>query len=289
MNSIQSQIDPDILANEVRMERATYKGSFLIVEGTSDLRLFKKFTSEEDCKIVPAFSKNNVIGTLYILEDANFKGVVGLVDRDFWGIVPKPTLPMNIVCTDENDVEIMILCSPALSNVIREYGSEEKLTAAEITSNREIRELIFEIASKIGILRILSQLESMNLDFDGMKYHFLTNTSLEIDLVRQVTHVVSRSRANNLPSTQEIVRRVSEGIPEVRENRLLCCGHDCVKILGRAMKKFIGTSNQFEKNDGKDLEKILRLAYEKQFFENTALCAALESWERDSGFRLLSR
>ena len=68
------------IANEVRIERG-YPGhslyTFLLVEGSTDERVYKHFIAEDKCQIIVAHSKDNAINALAILEKDNFLGVLG--------------------------------------------------------------------------------------------------------------------------------------------------------------------------------------------------------------------
>lgn len=50
----------DDVANEISLSRSLFKGTYLIVEGATDVRLYGKFMAEST-KIVAASSKSNVV------------------------------------------------------------------------------------------------------------------------------------------------------------------------------------------------------------------------------------
>ena len=69
------------------------------------------------------------------------------------------------------------------------------------------------------------------------------------------------------------------------ESKALCSGHDCVRVLGRALKNEYGHSHQFNNEKGaKLLEGILRIAYELNDFQSTRAFNAIRSWEKKRGF-----
>ena len=77
---MKKHLMPDDIANDIRMERA-YLGydsyTFLVVEGSTDERVYKHFIAEDKCQIIVAHSKDNAINALAILEKDNFLGVLG--------------------------------------------------------------------------------------------------------------------------------------------------------------------------------------------------------------------
>ena len=269
------------------MHRTTHRGSFLVVEGQNDSSLFKKYTLESRCIILSAFSRQNVIDTLFFLEEREFFGTLGLIDRDFLDFLSAPELPKNIVCTEENDIEVMIICSPVLSNFLRVYGSPAKIKNVEISTGKEIRDLIFEEAAKLGSLRLLSKLDDLNLKFSEMNFHFVRNSSIEINTDRQLNHILARSSGGKKPSLEYLKRRITEIIANVDNVKRLCSGHDCVRILGKSIRNLLGTDSQFDsKNKIKNLDKVLRLAYERGFFEQSQTYSAIKQWETRTGYRI---
>ncbi len=56
-------------------------------------------------------------------------------------------------------------------------------------------------------------------------------------------------------------------------------GHDMVRILSLGLRKALGSRKEGEVSP-ETLERSLRLAYEKEFFQSAELCAAIRDWER---------
>ena len=65
---MKNNLTPFDIANTVRMTRTLHKGAILIVEGTTDIRVYERFLSKTKCKFIPAHGKDNAIGALSILE-----------------------------------------------------------------------------------------------------------------------------------------------------------------------------------------------------------------------------
>ena len=288
MNRIRDEIDEWTLANQIRLEREAHDGSFLLVEGSNDAKLFSKFCDHSQCSIIICFGKDRLLKTLTVLKGKNFSGVLGFADKDFMKFVGCPLYEGSVVFSDENDIEMMILCSPALDSVLREYGTRNKIASTEDVESKPVCDLIFEAASFVGALRLNSQLESWYLSFDGMVYQFVDRDSYLLDENRTVQHVIARSRAR-LPLTDtEIVDHVRRQMTDNGLPKVLCCGHDCVRILGKAFQRKIGNTNQFNGKEGaKNLERNLRLAYEYDFFRETNAYKEIRQWERASGFKVL--
>ena len=280
MNSIQREINAESVANFIRLHGASCRGSYLIVEGPADEHLMKKFCSEANCLIVVALSRENVIGAILVLEEDDFTRALGLVDRDYSDFFPEACESSNIVYTEENDVEVMIMCSPALDFFLAGYGSVAKIKDVEEARGASVRELLFQSAAHIGGLRLISRKQSLSLKFSEMKYRFESNKGFDIDIEKQFSHVLGRSKGTVDMSMGDLTQRAKDLISEVENMVSLCSGHDCTRILGRSMKSVFGSDNQFDSSKGaKSIEKILRLAYEWRFFEQTSTCVDIREWE----------
>ncbi|MEL7038609.1 MAG: hypothetical protein AAFO04_23795 [Cyanobacteria bacterium J06592_8] len=76
-------INPERVANKVRMMRTQFPGSFLIVEGDADTRFYRNLVNREKCKIFSGYGKANVIHILNnIILAVLFRGLE-VLNRDF--------------------------------------------------------------------------------------------------------------------------------------------------------------------------------------------------------------
>ncbi|MGR4000318.1 MAG: DUF4435 domain-containing protein [Alphaproteobacteria bacterium] len=287
MNNAQFETSGSILANEVRLLRAVRDGSFFLVEGYSDKKLFEKF-SDDSCSVIECMGKGNLFDAITILVGENFSGVLGFSDKDYDDQIDcsgssDDGVLSHMVFTDENDMEISILCSPALTNMLREYGKTE-LTIQE----EHIQEIIFSVAAPIGILRMLNPKRGWKLLFRDMIYHFKGEDSFEIDLFRTVKHIFQISESPNAPNLEDLCEHVKCCIKNTDSTRSLCNGHDCVRILGRVLKcRFGGTDCFDSKGKAIELGRILRLSYEYAFFQETRAYKSIREWETRNEFLVL--
>lgn len=288
MSSVREEVSGATLANQIRMERAGHKGAFLLVEGSADSTFFRKFVNEDECIITVCLGKENVIEAIAILEKKSFNGVLGVLDKDFSDLVGYPQFYGAIIFTDRNDVEMMILFSTAIYNIILEFGDNDRIDALEEAAGKSISDIVCDAASFLGTLRMLSLREGWHLKFDGMTYRFIARNSFELDEMRTVQHVLGRSNARPPLSDDELVELVNLERNKFESKQDVSCGHDCVRIFGRALALRIGNSNQFNSSTGAIiLEKIMRVAYEYRDFTQTNLHRGIRFWEQATGFRVL--
>lgn len=267
------------IANEIRLKRQLHSGSFVIVEGYTDKKVFGNFFKEDICKLVPAFGKGNAVEALSILGSENFVGVVAIVDADFWllnGVAPTST---NLFVTDTHDLETMMIQSPALEKVLQEFGSETKIQKFVKKTGIDVRTKLLDVGRVIGYFRWISLQENLDLKFDGLSYEkFVSRETLSIDVGKLIKVVKNHSQKHDLPE-QEIYDKINE-LEKTLNVPLwhICCGDDLIYILSIGLRKIFG-SRKVGEVKREILERSLRLAYEFVYFCKTKLYASLKAWE----------
>lgn len=288
MNSIQVEITGTTVANQVRLEGAAHKGAFLLVEGNDDAKLFGKFCDGENCEIIICLGRERLLEAMATLERANFRRVLGIADRDYADFVDYPEYGGVVIFSDETDMDTMILASSAFDNVLREFGSHDRVSVIIDTETKSPRDLIFDAAIGIGALRLLSQERGLSLHFSEMSYQFEPGNSFQVDLQRTIVHVLGRTEPRPTISETDVLTLVKEYISRTREKRTLCNGHDCVRVLGKALRRSFGNTNQFDSGKGSRLlAGALRLAYDFEFFRQSAVYRSMRRWEDAMGLSVL--
>lgn len=199
----------DRFANQIRLRRSTFIGTFLLVEGSSDKVFYERFIDKVDCQLViisgKPSSKLRVIAVLEILDGSSFNGVLGIVDADFDRLENLADNSSNLLRTDTHDLETMLLNSPALDKLIAEFGSEEK-----IAKFGNVKTALVKAGMSIGYLRWISQCDRLNLTFSEIKFSkFINEQSLQIDELKLIQEVKNKSQALSLDS-KDIQRRLTD-------------------------------------------------------------------------------
>lgn len=120
-------INQNTVANDARMRRTRFAGSFVLVEGRADQKLYGKFIVKERCQILLCGSKQQVLAAVDILQ-GNLPGVIAIIDADFAHAAGEVPEHDNIFMTDGHDAEMMILSTRAVA-----VGSERALFARQAT------------------------------------------------------------------------------------------------------------------------------------------------------------
>jgi len=262
------------------MLRSTFKGSFLLVEGDVDARLYGRLVNPKTCHVQICNSRSNVICVVKILDRGGFVGHLGIVDRDFSPLLKQNDYTSeNLLQTDENDIELTILCSDTLERFLSEYGNADKIIAIESARKVPLREALVRSASLIGSLLLLSRSKNWNLNFAGMTFRFTEREDFEIDIDRQIEHLRGRSQGTLMPGLEE----VKIEIESVRQGEARLLGHargcDLCEVLSKGIHDVFGRSHHNLARGGLAVEEVVRAAYSKENFAQTRLYAGIRQWE----------
>ena len=145
-----------------------------------------------------------------------------------------------------------------------------------------MRDGLVEKATEIGRLRWLSlrdrlQLvfrKSSNGEFKYIDYQaFCDKVSWELEPKRLVKEILQFSVRLDL-QIDDLVQRMKQ-LPQV-DPWQICVGHDLVGLLMVGLRRKIGTKNRTIE----DLQRELRLAFQREDLEKTSMYRALRSWEQ---------
>ncbi len=272
-------ITPDVLANQVRMQRAAFAGSFVFVEGISDERFYSLFTDSTACKIIIAHGRLQVIAVCGILDQASFIGFVGITDADFDHAEGNPPSNGSILLTDWHDAECFLVASGAFDRVLHEHADREKLEKWKSTHGiQNVREHFIKQGAEIGFLLWHSMSAGLGLNFNGLTMQsFVVPTTLVVDSEALTDHVLQLSGKPPVDKTQliEAVTRKKCGGADLWQ---IARGHDIVDLMCFALR---GTWKTDPANllTPKTMEAVLRTAYPTEAFARTRLYGLIRAWE----------
>ncbi len=289
MGNIGEPKDGDIAA-EIKMVRARVSGAILVVEGDSDLTVFDRFTCSDASEIVVAHGKDNVLSAMMRLQmQGDDKGVVAVVDSDYWKMAQVLPVPYNVILTPYHDMEVSMLNSDALPRFLGLFGSSGKI-ARFLSKTRfsSIREALLDRALPLGRLRWLSFSKQLNLTFKSLASNIdssISGSDLALNMRRVLISVIRDTPGCHMPPAELESAISDEGMLYPREQ--VCSGHDMMHILAKGLRKALGNADSRIGN--KDhVEKIMRAAYGVDDFRGSSLCFSLCVWENSNQpYRLL--
>lgn len=269
----------DDLAVEVRMVRAVFDGTLLLVEGTSDYKLFRGFTDETVCRLLPSHGRQRALGAVELLEESGVPGVLCVVDADYWHMEDEASPSPNVIPTDTHDIEVLQLCSQALGRFMDEYGSAKKTESflAEETG-ASLSEVLLARVLPLGQLRRLSFKQGLNLRFEGLKFLRFTHlTTLSLDTDSLISGVLSLTRDPEI-DPDALRAALDELLQETVDPKQCCCGHDAIEVLAAGLRRAVG-SQPAKVAKPAFVEVGLRLAFDSRDLESTDLYRLASDWE----------
>ena len=276
---------PNARANSIRLKRSQHTGPFLLVEGQDDKLFMSKFACLTTCKIEVMDNKRNVQNVVRILNDESYPGILGLADADFDRIFEVGEDPAEMVMHDHHDLETMLLMSPALEFVLREFGSDPKIDRFP----DDVFGAIMERALLVGYLRVHSAISGLGLTFRGMDYGvWVERSNFEPSLDRLIQHVKNRSNRQDISASM-----LENGIADARRRNYdpleIVTGDDLIGILIVGLRGVLGNQTaQGVKSE--DIRRVLRLSYPEEQFRASNLHGSIREWEtRNPGFQILRR
>jgi len=274
------------IANDAKLMRALHFGTILIVEGDTDARVYSTFIDDTQCKIIVANGKDNAVKALEILEKSNLKGILAIVDTDFWKLNGmKPNSP-NILLTDTHDLETMIISSSAFEKILSGFVNDRKIKKF----GKSVREKILESALIIGLFRWLSSPEKDNLYlvFKGLTFeNFIDKKTLVVNIGKLVNEVKDNSKnfaINDIKIKNKIIKLKNEN----HDPWHVCSGHDLIKILFIGLRNIVGNRRARNIDSVDALAEIIRISYDYSYFCLTELHKSIKVWEKSNfPFKLL--
>lgn len=276
---MQEYLNANFYANQIRMQRSSYEGTVLIVEGRYDKLVYGNIFNIKEQYFTVTFGKEKALETIKILNQDNYKGVLAIVDADFSKLEENYELLPNVLLTDDHDLEIMMIKSPAFDKLMKERGSEQKIKKF---INQDIRNDLLQSGKKLGYLRWISLKNNLGLKFEDLNYSkFLKKETLLIDNIKELIKTVKNNSQKSHLDENDIKQNIEDLEKQNYDLLQICCGHDLICILSIGLCKRWGSWNTNEVKP-ETLERELRLAYEKEFFTSTELYQLIQDWENNN-------
>ncbi len=272
------------ICNQMSMERSVFDGLYLVVEGVTDERLYEKFIDKGSVKIVEAHSKDNVLGAVRCMQaDRRDSKVIGITDADLDRIDGKDAKP-PLFQTDFRDLEMMLIRSNALDDVLDEYADQTSLKSFNDDFG-PVRDCIVSSGYPIGLLMHISQREGLGLCFKNLPFcDFIDARSLALNAPRMVEAVIFNSRSCRL-SRKALLARLSDAAEKLGDPWLAVRGHDAVDILLIGLQRSFGSFNGRSLGQG-ELGGALRLAFSDECFRVTDLYRDTSAWAEERSLSL---
>ena len=280
---------------EITKESKTY----LIVEGESDLNLWKDNFAHEDVIIKVSGDKDVSIETLKILYQELSKkfsviGIIAIVDSDFDHLKKTIFKHKSLFRTDFHDIGIMMLKSKAFIKFFNRHCTErerikhhlKKVYKTKINNDEMInrlREYLFDNAKIIGILRWINELKNLNLNFKKINYYnFIKKNSLEIDIEKLINHLITINSKNSKLKSN-LIKELDNELKSFNKGLIcqICQGHDTISILTVGVNIFLSKRKKDCRMPSMDLHKFFEVSFELYHLKEFKLYEKLRKWEEN--------
>lgn len=251
---------------------------FVLLEGESDIKLFRKFFNSQNCKVetIPGGSSKveNAVSELISL----YELVIGIRDADFINLDTIPYSIRNMFLTDFHDIEMTIIANDDLiSAIFFEY------TDIPQENHIPIREQLVSIIEGISLLKWLNETENIELVFHKIGFMDLVSFSdLTLDFDQYFSRIISKSPNAKIIDIMEIEIKIAVLKSLGKHPFQLCNGHDFVRILAEFIRKQ-GKTNGINDNT---IESILRTSFTKEKFYTTQLFTSIKDWSDTKGLNI---
>lgn len=276
MLSISAFVDAEDIYAEIRMERQAHAGSFLLLEGTTDIRRFTKFLAE-DCSTVNCWGKNKLISVVRLAENDNFPGALGLADADFDRITGEITETSHLIYSDTHDFDLDCALSDLLQNYLLEVGDEEKVagTGGAAGVSKALLEALYPLScARLANIRGTIQVSLAEVEWDTFFVPYKINM-----------HMYAAKALKKVGATHESVAEFLETVTAeaslAHDLRQVTNGHDFCVALGVALREGLGTRGK-QQTSGREIELHLRLGFQNDHFDGGEVSKRVRVWELEN-------
>lgn len=275
MLSIARHLDSFDIAQEVRLERKVHKGSFLFLEGTTDIKRFTPFVDNIECSIVNSWGRKKAIEAVDMLSDEGFPGVLACVDADFDRQLAQIIDYENVLYSSCHDFDLDWAQTSAMQKYLDEVAEPAKMVNFP-GGSAEIRDKIVTGLRPISIARLLNRKGSISEKLSDIDCSCcFSNFSVDVD-----NYVQAVREARSLsPSRTSVIRTlILSGLSESYDLEQITNGHDFHCALGASLR--LDLANRREVHTwASEVEMHIRLAFSDSELKKTAIFKHIRAWE----------
>ena len=242
---------------------------FVLLEGGTDIRLFKKLFNLAHCRVERIPGGNPKLEEAVSELSPMYELVIGIRDADFINLRAAPYSNPNMFLTDFHDIEmLLVLEDDCMSAIMFEYTKIPK------EEHAAVRTKIVTILENISLLKWLNEIENIKLKFEAGFQDLISFDTSTIDFNAYFSRVLSKSDNASITDIVIILPKIAHLKAQNPNPYQLCNGHDFTKTLGQFIKiqgeeKGIGVDN---------IESMLRVKYTKENFYTTQLFVTTKAW-----------
>ena len=282
-------------AHQVAASQSSFKGCYVYVESGTDCRFWRFFVNDEKVRLHACNGCNNVIETVKA-SLANGIICIGIIDNDFRSLIDyQESLPINVFTSDDHDIEMMIMKTVAVWQVVTRFDVTGKINAFKITDG-DLMEFVYGITDSIGALKLVNKREGLNMVFKKAgKDQTFEMPSYERFLDKYCRYISDDAMIKYLWAwSNDQKKHPTKSVEEIKELLVterkadhdtyqLSCGHDVSYILAYVIRKRISNRRNITHDM---IEELLYVSYSGDSFKLTHLYESINYWGQVHGIEV---
>lgn len=269
--------------NELRLDLShpiSSDTNFVLVEGESDIKVFRKLFDLEKCKV------EYIPGGKAKLEECVSELIqihtllIGIRDADFIHLDAEEYNKPNMFLTDFHDMEMTMLSEiEVLKSLILEY--------TDLVSEEEcilFKNNVVNTIDTLSFLKYLNSKDDLRLKFKGLSFHYLISVvGFSFDFELYFTRLLANSENARVTDFNEIIEMIDELRNENPDLMQLSNGHDLLKVFAKVFQ------DKYQSNvNDKHLASSIRMIYSFEMFNKTNLYQNVNNWALSNSTELFS-
>lgn len=277
---MRSYIDETDKVNEIRLliNHPLYKDKIiLLVEGKSDIRLFRNIIQHKNISIESIDGKKDLLKAMKTLVPEIPDKILSICDADHDHLRGKKEKreKYHIYLTDYHDAEMLLLSSPSLKSFIDEYAANADCS---IQLKQHLLTNALNAAYIMGLVRWINTDKSLNINFKGLNYsEFIDvhNLTIKFNKKYYIESLLTRSKKlkSNLDYDKLDSYIDSYNVKEACKFQV-CSGHDVTNIIAIVFRQ--KRISMLTNINHTKIESSLRIGYQRDAFYVTMLFKKLK-------------
>ena len=261
------------------MRAIDHQGVFILVEGSNDETILKFVLDIAPASFMMAFGFANVVAAINILDADAFTRALGVIDRDYHGIVLPMPVSANIVLTDDRDLEVHIFNSSAFDRVFTQFASNTKLSK-EVNGISDVRNKIYLAAMPMAKVRFMCAKLGGAYKFSDLQLgKFTEKRTLAVDAEKFISHLRGQHEKNGQLDISVLATadaHLGQFDPKLPRERI-CRGHDLFSFAAFGLRVLWGNFSGSQMT-AEHLEGITVVACSKDELRQCGFCSRVINW-----------
>lgn len=243
--------------------------TYILVEGKSDISLFKKIFTLTHCMIESIPGGNAKLELCVTELVKSYPLIIGIRDSDFINLEGCDYSLPNIFLTDYHDIEMTLIAEDEVfSAIVYEF------THIPRDEHILLRNSIAESIKQVSYLKYLNSLHNLQLTF-SMGFPFIDSVdNIKIDIDEYLLRVLSKSPTAKITERSILIDKIKELEFSNLDYLQLCNGHDFISALAYYINKF----GNLKICSPDYVSRAFRMTYRFDFFSKTNLYLKTKEW-----------